>query len=48
MSTAARACTRTFAGIRLGDTAPFVAAQFAGAVAATWLMVWLAPAREVA
>ncbi|MGC1379442.1 MAG: MIP/aquaporin family protein [Candidatus Baltobacteraceae bacterium] len=35
--TIARSLSDTFAGIRPGDVAPFVAAQLAGAVSATWL-----------
>jgi len=42
--TLARAFTNSFAGIRLADVAPFVAAQVAGALAATLLFAWLAPA----
>lgn len=41
--TFARALTDTFAGIRPLDVAPFVAAQLAGAFAATWLFRWLVP-----
>ena len=37
----ARAATDTFAGIRPADTAGFIAAQLAGAFAATWLFRWL-------
>ena len=39
--TVARAVTDTFAGIRPADVPAFVAAQFAGAVVATWLFQWL-------
>ena len=42
--TLARAFTDTFAGIRLADAPAFIAAQFAGAAAATVLFRWLAPA----
>jgi glycerol uptake facilitator-like aquaporin len=41
--TIARSLTNTFAGIRPADVAPFVAAQFAGAFAATLLFRWLIP-----
>jgi glycerol uptake facilitator-like aquaporin len=41
--TIARSMTNTFAGIRPADTAGFVAAQLAGAVAATLLFRWLIP-----
>ena len=39
--TLARAATDTFAGIRPADVPVFIAAQFAGAAAATWLFQWL-------
>jgi glycerol uptake facilitator-like aquaporin len=39
--TVARSLTDTFAGIRPADVAPFVAAQLAGAAAATALFRWL-------
>jgi len=42
--TVARSLSDTFAGIRPADVAPFVAAQLAGAAAATALFDWLAPA----
>jgi glycerol uptake facilitator-like aquaporin len=42
--TAARAFTDTFAGIRPADAPGFIAAQFVGAAAATFLFRWLAPA----
>ena len=42
--TLARAASDTFAGIRPADTPGFVAAQLAGAAAATALFRWLAPA----
>jgi glycerol uptake facilitator-like aquaporin len=42
--TLARAFSDTFAGIRLEDVAPFVAAQLAGAALATVLFRWLVPA----
>jgi glycerol uptake facilitator-like aquaporin len=41
--TIARSLTNTFAGIRPVDVAAFVAAQFAGAFAATLLFRWLIP-----
>jgi glycerol uptake facilitator-like aquaporin len=41
--TIARSMTDTFAGIRPADTAGFIAAQLAGAVAATVLFKWLVP-----
>ena len=41
--TLARAATDTFTGIRLADVPAFVAAQLAGAAAATALFRWLAP-----
>lgn len=41
--TLARSATDTFAGIRPADAPSFVAAQFAGALAATAVMRWLAP-----
>lgn len=43
--TIARSMTNTFAGIRPPDIAGFVAAQLAGALAATLLFQWLAPQR---
>ena len=42
--TLARAATDTFAGIRPADAAGFIAAQLAGAAAATALFCWLYPA----
>jgi glycerol uptake facilitator-like aquaporin len=42
--TLARAASDTFAGIRPIDVPGFVAAQFAGAFAATWLFRWMVPA----
>jgi glycerol uptake facilitator-like aquaporin len=42
--TAARSFTNTFAGIRPADAPGFIAAQFAGAFAATLLFRWLVPA----
>jgi glycerol uptake facilitator-like aquaporin len=42
--TLARAFTNTFAGIRLDDVLPFIAAQCLGAAAATVLFRWLVPA----
>ncbi|MGE0443780.1 MAG: MIP/aquaporin family protein [Vicinamibacterales bacterium] len=42
--TLARALTDTFAGIRPADVPAFIAAQLAGACAATWLFRWLVPA----
>jgi glycerol uptake facilitator-like aquaporin len=41
--TLARSLTNTFAGIRPADAAPFIAAQLAGAFAATFLFEWLSP-----
>jgi glycerol uptake facilitator-like aquaporin len=41
--TIARSVTDTFAGIRPADVVPFVAAEFAGAFAATLFMNWLVP-----
>ena len=41
--TIARSLTDTFAGIRPVDVAPFIAAQLAGAFAATALFAWLSP-----
>jgi glycerol uptake facilitator-like aquaporin len=41
--TIARCLSDTFAGIRAGDVPLFVAAQFIGALAATWLFRWLVP-----
>jgi glycerol uptake facilitator-like aquaporin len=42
--TLARAASDTFAGIQPADVPAFVAAQLAGAAAATWLFSWLVPA----
>jgi glycerol uptake facilitator-like aquaporin len=42
--TLARAASDTFAGIRPADAPGFIAAQFAGAMAATLLFRWLVPA----
>src|SRR5688500_15112839 len=42
--TIARALSDTFAGIRPADVPAFVVAQFAGAMAATFLFRWLVPA----
>lgn len=42
--TLARALSDTFAGIRPADVPGFVAAQFIGAIAATFLCRWLIPA----
>lgn len=39
--TLARAATNTFAGIQPVDAPGFIVAQFAGAIAATWLFQWL-------
>jgi glycerol uptake facilitator-like aquaporin len=41
--TLARAATNTFAGIRAADVPAFIAAQLAGAFAATLLFQWLTP-----
>jgi glycerol uptake facilitator-like aquaporin len=46
--TIARSVTNTFAGIRPTDVAAFVAAQLAGAFAATLLFRWLVPQVEAA
>jgi len=46
--TVARALTDTFAGIRPADVPAFIAAQFAGAAAATLLFRWLVPALPAA
>ncbi len=46
--TIARAFTDTFAGIRPADVPAFIAAQLAGAAAATLLFRWLAPALPAA
>jgi glycerol uptake facilitator-like aquaporin len=46
--TLARSFTDTFAGIRPQDAGGFVAAQLAGAAAATALFAWLAPIRAEA
>jgi glycerol uptake facilitator-like aquaporin len=43
--TLARALTNTFSGIRPHDVPSFIAAQFAGAIAATLLLQWLSPVR---
>ena len=43
--TLARAATDTFAGIRPADAPGFIAAQLAGAAAATGLFRWLVPGR---
>ncbi len=42
--TLARSFSKTFAGIRPVDALAFIAAQLAGAFAATWLFRWLTPA----
>ena len=42
--TLARSLTDTFAGIRPADAPSFIAAQLAGALAATILLRWLVPA----
>jgi glycerol uptake facilitator-like aquaporin len=44
--TLARCVTNTFAGILPSDVAPFVAAQLAGALAATILFGWLVPLNQ--
>ena len=41
--TVARAFSDTFSGIRPGDAPAFIAAQLAGAIAATFLFRWLVP-----
>jgi len=45
--TLARCLTNTFAGIRPVDALPFILAQLLGAVSATVLFMWLAPAPRV-
>ena len=44
--TVARAISDTFAGIRPADVAPFIVAQFVGAVAGMFVSRWLAPGRR--
>ena len=44
--TLARSLTNTFSGIRPADVPAFVAAQLAGAIAATLLFGWLSPRRK--
>ncbi|HZB88969.1 MAG TPA: MIP/aquaporin family protein [Terracidiphilus sp.] len=44
--TLARSLTNTFAGIRPTDVLPFIAAQLAGAIAATFLLQWLAASAD--
>lgn len=46
--TIARAFTATFAGIRLADVAPFIAAQLLGGGLAAVLTAWLLPTKEKA
>ena len=46
--TVARSLSNTFAGIAPGGVAPFIAAQLAGAFAATMLAPWLWPTRTAA
>jgi glycerol uptake facilitator-like aquaporin len=46
--TIARSMTNTFAGVRPGDVAGFVAAQLAGGFAATLLFRWLLPGMKAA
>ena len=41
--TVARSLSDTFAGIQPSDVLPFIAAQLAGAMAATFLFRWLVP-----
>ena len=41
--TIARSLSDTFAGIKVSDVPPFIAAQLAGALAATFLFRWLVP-----
>jgi glycerol uptake facilitator-like aquaporin len=41
--TIARSLSDTFAGIKLSDVPPFIAAQVAGALTATFLFRWLVP-----
>lgn len=44
--TIARSLSDTFTGIRPADIAPFIAAQLAGAVASTYLFLWLVPVSQ--
>ncbi|HEX5231415.1 MAG TPA: hypothetical protein VFW56_04200, partial [Bradyrhizobium sp.] len=44
----ARAFTNTFSGIRPADLPGFIVAEFAGALAALWLMNWLLRSRSEA
>jgi glycerol uptake facilitator-like aquaporin len=46
--TIARSLTDTFAGIRPADAPPFIAAQLAGAFAATAVFAWLSPLSKTA
>jgi glycerol uptake facilitator-like aquaporin len=46
--TVARSFTATFAGIRIADVAPFIAAQLAGGALAAALTAWLLPRGEKA
>ena len=46
--TLARAASNTFAGVRPADVGGFIAAQLAGAAAATALFAWLVPVRRSA
>jgi glycerol uptake facilitator-like aquaporin len=39
--TLARCLSNTFAGIRPDDVPGFIAAQFAGAAAGTWVSTWI-------
>ena len=45
--TLARSATNTFAGIRPADVPAFIAAQLAGAFAATFLFSWLVPSPQI-
>jgi glycerol uptake facilitator-like aquaporin len=45
--TIARSLSDTFAGIRPADVVPFVLAQFAGGIAATFAFRWLASDKSV-
>ncbi len=45
--TVARSLTNTFAGIRPSDVPAFIAAQLAGAFAATFLFRWLVPSQQL-
>ena len=46
--TLARALSNTFAGIRPSDVLPFILAQLAGGLAATFLFAWISPSVHAA